>query len=196
MIKTSALFVYLTALAVLAGVAGSVAAQGYPATAESVPSNLKAPAGSVLLFELQAQGVQIYTCEADPGDASAFVWTFTAPEAELLNQHGEVVGKHFTGPTWEGLDGSAVVGAGLERADAPDAGSIPWLLLQATEHSGIGAFSTITYVQRLDTSGGVAPAEGCDADHEGDLVRQPYEATYAFYYPTTPGSQLAGTPAA
>ena len=196
MIKTSALFVCLAVLAVLAGVAGSAAAQGYSATAESVPSNLTPPAGSILLFELRAQGVQIYTCEADPDDASAFVWTFTAPEAELLNQHGELAGNHIAGPTWQGLDGSAVVGTVLERADAPDAGSIPWLLLQATEHSGIGAFATITYVQRLDTSGGVAPAEGCDADHEGDEVRQPYEANYAFFYPTTPGSQLAGTPAA
>jgi hypothetical protein len=196
MIKKSALFVCLAALAVLVGVAGSAAAQGYNATAESVPSNLMPPAGSVLLFELRAHGVQIYTCEADPDDASAFVWTFTAPEAELLNQYGELAGNHFAGPTWEGLDGSAVVGTVLDRADAPDAGSIPWLLLQATEHSGIGAFSTITYVQRLDTSGGVAPAQGCDADHAGDEVRQPYEATYAFYYPTIPGSQLTGTPAA
>jgi hypothetical protein len=73
----------------------------------------------------------------------------------------------------------------LERADAPDPSAIPWLLLEAQEHTGSGAFSTVTYIQRLDTVGGVAPVEGCDEAHEGDEARVPYEATYAFYYPAS-----------
>jgi hypothetical protein len=186
MIRKSAIFALLAAFAVLMGVAGLTSAQGTDKTDKKIPANLAPPAGSVLLFELQAQGVQIYTCDIDPEDATAYVWTFTAPEAELLNRRGELAGTHFGGPTWQGLDGSSVVGAVLERADSPDKGSIPWLLLEATEHAGSGAFSTITYVQRLDTVGGTAPAEGCDADHAGEVVQQPYEATYAFYYPTEP----------
>jgi Protein of unknown function (DUF3455) len=174
---------------------GSATAQGTP-TADDIPANLVPPAGNVLLFELHANGVQIYACEADPNDASAFVWTFKAPEAELLNRRGEVVGQHFAGPTWQGHDGSAVAGEVLERADSPDTGSIPWLLLEAKARTGSGAFSTITFVQRLDTAGGAAPAEGCDADHAGDEVRQPYEATYAFYYPSAPATPDAATPTA
>jgi Protein of unknown function (DUF3455) len=190
-----ATFVLLT-LAVLVSLAGSAIAQGTPTTTEHVPANLAPPAGSVLLFELKARGVQIYTCEAKPDDASAFVWTFKAPEADLLNRRGEVVAHHFAGPTWQGFDGSAVVGTALEHADSPDPGAIPWLLLEAKEHTGSGAFSTITYVQRLATVGGVAPTEGCDADHAGNEVRQPYEATYAFYYPSAPATPGAATPAA
>ena len=194
MIRLSVALAHLAAIAVLASLAGSATAQGTPATAEDVPANLAPPAGSVLLFELGARGVQIYACEADPDDATAFAWTFKAPEAELLNGRGEVVGSHFAGPTWQGHDGSAVVGAVLDRADSPDAGSIPWLLLEAKEHAGSGVFSTITHIQRLDTVGGAAPTEGCDADHAGDEVREPYEATYAFYYPAAPAD--AATPAA
>ena len=194
MIRVSVALAHLVAIAVLVGLAGSATAQGTPATAENVPTNLAPPAGSVLVFELGARGVQIYACEADPDDATAFVWTFKAPEAELLNGRGEVVGQHFAGPTWQGHDGSAVVGTVLERADSPDAGSIPWLLLEATEHAGSGVFSTITHIQRLNTAGGAAPTEGCDADHAGDEVRSPYEATYAFYYPAAPAD--AATPAA
>jgi hypothetical protein len=179
----------------IGSLAGSATAQGTP-TADDIPANLAPPAGSVLLFELRARGVQIYACEANPDDASAFVWTFKAPEAELFNRRGEVAGHHFAGPTWQGLDGSAVVGEVLERADSPDTGSIPWLLLEATEHAGTGAFSTITFIQRLDTVGGAAPAEGCDADHAGDEVRQPYEATYAFSYSSAPATPDAATPAA
>jgi hypothetical protein len=190
-----ALFVVIAAIAVLVSLAGSATAQGTPA-AEHVPANLAPPAGSVLLVALDGRGVQIYACEAKPDDATAFVWTFKAPEADLLNQRGEVVGHHFAGPTWQGNDGSAVVGTVLDHADSPDAGAIPWLLLEAKAHAGSGAFSTITYVQRLATVGGVAPSAGCDADHAGDEVRQPYEATYAFYYPSAPATPGAATPAA
>ena len=195
MTRVPIVLAFLAAIAVIGGLTWSAAAQGTP-TADNVPANLSPPAGSVLLFELNARGVQIYACEAKPDDASAFVWTFKAPEAELLNRRGELVGHHFAGPTWQGLDGSAVAGKALESADSPDTGSIPWLLLEAKEHAGSGAFSTITFMQRLDTTGGAAPAEGCDADHAGDEVRQPYEATYAFYYPSAPATPDAATPAA
>jgi len=186
----------VAAITLIGLLAGSVTAQGTPTSAEAIPTTLTPPASAVLLFELRARGVQIYACEAKPDDATAFVLTFKAPEAELLNARGEIVGTHFAGPTWQGQDGSAVVGAVLARADAPDTGAIPWLLLEAKEHEGSGAFSTITHVQRLDTIGGIAPAEGCDAAHAGAEVRAPYEATYAFYYPAAPATPGAATPVA
>jgi hypothetical protein len=193
MFRTSIAFATLVAVALIGGLSGSAAAQGTPTTAREVPANLAPPPGSVLLFELGARGVQIYACEADPDDATSFVWTFKAPEAELLNARGEVVGSHFAGPTWQGTDGSAVAAAVVERADAPAPGAIPWLLLEAKEHAGTGAFSTVTHIQRLDTAGGVAPTKGCDADHAGDVALKRYTATYAFFYPATP---VAATPAA
>jgi hypothetical protein len=186
----------LFALALIMGFAGPAFAQGTPAATGEIPANLTAPAGNVLLFELEARGDQIYTCEAKPDDATAYIWTFKAPEAELFNKRGELAGTHFAGPTWQGFDGSSVVGAVLERSDSPDTGAIPWLLLEAKDHAGSGAFSTITYVQRLDTVGGTAPAEGCDEAQEGKEVRVPYEATYAFYYSSTPSTPGQATPAA
>jgi hypothetical protein len=195
MIRVPMMLALLAAIDLIGNFAGSATAQGTP-VADNVPTNLAPPARSVLLFELDARGVQIYTCEAKPDDASAFVWTFKAPEAELFNERGEVVGNHFAGPTWQGHDGSAVVGEVLERADSPDPGSIPWLLLEAKDHAGSGAFSTITHIQRLNTVGGAAPTEGCDSDHTGDEVREPYEASYAFYYPSAPATPVAATPAA
>ena len=196
MVRASATRVLVAALALIGSLAGSATAQGTPTSAGDIPTILAPPASSVLLFELGARGVQIYACEAHPDDATAFVWTFKAPEAELLNGRGEVVGSHFAGPTWQGHDGSAVVGAVLERADAPDPGAIPWLLLEAKEHAGSGVFSTITHIQRVDTVGGVAPTEGCDEAHAGAEVRAPYEATYAFFYPAATATPGAATPAA
>jgi hypothetical protein len=177
-----ALFV---SVALFGSLAGPAIAHETP-SGEDVPAILAPAPESVLLFELGARGVQIYACEAKPDDPATFVWTFQGPEAELVNERGEVVGSHYGGPTWQGHDGSAVVAEVVERADSPDAGSIPWLLLAAKEHEGNGAFSTITHIQRLDTTGGVAPAEGCDEAHAGEEAREPYEATYAFFYTATP----------
>ncbi len=123
-----------------------------------------------------------------PTDAASFVWTFEAPEAELINRRGEVVARHFAGPTWQSTDGSAVIAKSLERADAPAPDSIPWLLLQAKDHTGSGMLSTVTYIQRLETSGGIAPIDGCDVTRAGAKARQPYTATYAFYYPVAPAA--------
>lgn len=186
MVRASTVFTRLAALALIAALAASASAQGSTAAPEAIPANLAPPSGSILLFELDARGVQVYTCKADPDDSTAPVWALKGPEAELLNGRGEVVGSHFAGPTWQVLDGSTVVGTVLERADAPEAGAIPWLLLEAKERAGSGVFSMITHVQRHDTVGGAAPVEGCDEDHVGEEVRVPYEATYAFFYPFYP----------
>jgi hypothetical protein len=182
MIRKSTVVIVIAAFAVLTGLAGLTSARGADSVDKRIPANLMPPAGSVLLFELQAQGVQKYTCTVDPSNASAYVWTFNGPQADLFNRRGEVVGTHFGGPTWQGKDGSSVVAAVVDRAASPDKESIPWLLLGANSHSGTGAFSTITYIQRLFTVGGVAPATGCDADHTGVQVQVPYAAIYAFYY--------------
>jgi hypothetical protein len=156
-----------------------VAAQSAPA---AIPDNLKVPEQNVLLFEAYAFGVQIYVCSPKADDPNAFAWTFKAPEAELRNDDGEKIGKHYAGPSWEANDGSKVVGEAAESAKAPTDDAIPWLLLKAKTHNGSGAFSTVTYVQRLDTVGGAAPTDGCDRSAASAERRVDYTATYAFYY--------------
>jgi hypothetical protein len=162
-------------------------ATSHPAAAEpsaapspchaGLPAGLAAPAGNELAFELQAVGVQVYACSATSG---APAWTFQAPEATLAGPDGQAAGKHFSGPTWEGTDGSRVVGAKVAAA-IPDPSAIPWLLLGASSHVGGGRMADVTFVQRVATSGGNAPAGGCDASHVGKVARVPYRAAYCFY---------------
>ncbi|HXN33401.1 MAG TPA: DUF3455 domain-containing protein [Polyangiaceae bacterium] len=150
----------------------------------TLPSpTLAVPAGNKLGFFYDAAGVQIYACQAT---ATGFGWVFQAPEATLFDRHGRVAGKHFAGPTWEGNDGSTVVGSKI-AAFTVDPASVPWLLLQAASHTGAGRMSDVTFIQRLETSGGVAPATGCDADHAGDVARVDYTATYYFFEGTDGG---------
>jgi hypothetical protein len=148
--------------------------------AQQVPQQLQPPATEQLLLQVHAKGDQIYTCK---GAAAQFAWTLVAPDAQLFDKDGKPFGKHFAGPSWEAQDGSRVTGKAVANAPSPDAGSIPWLLVNIAGHQGAGVLSRATTIQRLNTKGGQAPATGCDASHAGQEVRVPYSADYLFYAP-------------
>jgi len=112
---------------------------------------------------------------------SAFEWSFRAPEAALVDLAGRSLGKHYAGPTWESLDGSTVVGEIKSRDPGPDRFAIPWLLLTAKSTAGSGLFSQTRSIQRIQTTGGIAPAEACTSENAKQLARVPYTATYYFY---------------
>ena len=134
--------------------------------------------GNRLAFYNDALGVQIYSCQAT---ATGFAFTFVAPEASLFDRRGRVVIKHFGGPTWQSVrDGSSVVATKVTDFTA-DPKSIPELLLKASSHDGKGIMADVTFIQRLETVGGLAPIDGCDAAHVGVVARVPYSATYFFY---------------
>jgi hypothetical protein len=137
-----------------------------------IPPELAIPEGNKLAFSFGASGVQRYVC-ADDGSK----WTFIEPVAELYDKHGRVAGHHYKGPTWEAVDGSTVAAASI-AAVVVDANSIPWLKLEAKSHSGAGHMSEVTFIQRLNTQGGLAPAAPCTPAATVDVD---YTATYAFY---------------
>jgi hypothetical protein len=145
--------------------------------AQQVPQQLHPPAGQRVLFQVHAQGDQIYTCKAD---GTQFTWTLKAPEAKLFGNDGKPFGKHFARPSWEANDGSRVTGKAVASA-SPDPASIPWLLLDTTSHDGSGVLSPVTHIRRLNTKGGKAPASGCDAPHVGQDIQVRYTAEYLFY---------------
>jgi hypothetical protein len=157
----------------------TAAAAAHPTLAPpAVPDALRVAASEALIAKAAAQGSQIYECQS--GDAGS-AWKLVGPEAVLTDETGARLGKHYAGPTWEAVDGSKVVGAVAQKADAPGGGAVPWLLLSAKSTEGTGKFSHVTSIQRVDTVGGVAPATGCAAGSVGTRQSVPYTATYYFY---------------
>lgn len=77
--------------------------------------------------------------------------------------------------------GGKVTGEVQQRAQAPRAGAVPWLLLKAKTAEGPGTLGRVTYIQRVNTMGGAAPVEGCDQAHAGKGVAVDYQADYYFY---------------
>ena len=149
----------------------------------TIPDRLNPSAGETMTMIVPAKGVQIYECRMSKSQPGAYEWAFVAPDAELFDTTGQRIGKHYAGPHWEAADGSKVVAKLDERADAPKATDIPWLLLGAKSVGGDGAFSKVTSIQRVNTVGGVAPKVGCSQGNAGTPVRVPYTADYYFFTP-------------
>lgn len=157
-------------------------------TAPAAPAEIAVPEGHKPTFMAKAKGVQVYECAA--GEGGALAWKLHAPKADLLDDSGAVIGSHFggvdkgmpPGPYWEAKDGSRVHAG--KPANAPHEGSIPLLRLEAVDVSGTGVFAKVSFVQRLDTAGGVAPTGACTA---GQTTEVPYTATYYFFAPATQG---------
>lgn len=140
------------------------------------------PAGNQVTLSAAAKGVQIYQCAPDASGAPT--WTLHAPRAALLDNAGNQVAVHFggidkglpAGPYWQSSDGSRVHGA--NPVSVPNPGSIALLRLDAADTSGAGIFSRVTFIQQLDTTGGVSPTGAC---RQGDTQEVPYTAKYVFY---------------
>ena len=155
------------ALSVLAAAAGTGAASA------QVPAAIAAP-GETAVVTLHAEGAQVYECKA--GSDGKLAWAFREPIATLVLD-GKTVGRHYAGPNWEHIDGSAVVGKAVGNAPGKSASDIPWLNLEVTAHRGGGVFSGVSTVQRINTAGGVH-AGACDK--AGAFHSAPYAADYVF----------------
>lgn len=196
---------WVSSLAIVAGLgvaAVAPAAEARPA-ASGVPDTLKVPAGHALFLRTSATGTQNYVClptSAGPG----YAWTFFGPQATLFKARVQVI-THFLSPnpdeagqprpTWQhSRDTSRVWGNVIASSSDPKyvkPGAIPWLLLQVVgseRGTGGGAGLTETaYIQRIGTSGGVAPASGCDDPTDvGTKALVPYTTEYLFYKPAHP----------
>ena len=186
------------AVAILALTAAVPQAEAH-VTPPPVPGDLAVLDGSRPFLIGHAYGTQNYVCLLGN---SGFAWTFFGPQATLFNDEDRQLITHFLSAnpdengtplraTWQhSRDTSAIwamavatsTDANYVRADA-----IPWLKLQVVGAedgpTGGAALSRTTFVQRVNTSGGIAPAAaGCSqAADIGKKALVPYTADYVFY---------------
>lgn len=176
MSKTSKVTAFL-----LVSLVAACASPQPPTSTVKVPDKLKPGANESVAMIVPAKGVQIYECRAKKDPVGGYEWAFVAPEADLFDARGNRIGRHYAGPHWESTDGSKILGTLKERADAPVADAIPWLLLAAKSDGPDGSFSKVTSIQRVNTVGGVAPTGGCSQAAAGTPARINYTADYYFF---------------
>jgi hypothetical protein len=156
------------------------AAQAGPAE-PAVPTAIAVDDANKVFLVGHAVGVQIYSCNATAG---GYRWGLVAPRAVLYDDSGKPIISHSGGPTWEAKDGSKVVGRRIDQVTV-DETAIPWVKLAAdpaTAGPDGDRLADTTFIQRIATTGGLAPAPAeCDVTTAGDVVEVAYTADYYFW---------------
>ena len=171
-----------------------------------VPDKLKVLAPNEVFLIGHATGSQNYVCVTS---GTGVDWSLFTPEATLFNDSIQQVTTHFfsTNPnpddrgairaTWESSkDSSAVWAAATGVATfASDPGfvrpdAVAWVRLAAVGvepgPTGGDRLSRTTFVQRINTVGGLAPADGCTQFTDiGKRAFVPYTADYVFWWNPT-----------
>ncbi|WP_050629217.1 DUF3455 domain-containing protein [Bradyrhizobium viridifuturi] len=141
--------------------------------ADPLPDAVAAP-GEIPVLSVHAEGVQVYECK--PVTDGKLAWSFREPVATLI-ANGRTVGRHYAGPNWEHIDGSAVTARTAGSAPGATPADIAWLKLEVISHRGNGVLSSVATVQRINTSGGELSGA---CDKAGALKGAAYSADYVF----------------
>jgi hypothetical protein len=193
---------HILLLACVAALA-AMPAQATHAASDAVPpmpANLEVPAGNKLFLVGYASGTQQYMCLFN---GASFAWSFFGPQATLFKDNDKPIISHYLSPNpaeggtpraaWQHNHDASTVWATPITSSTDSAyvapGAIPWLLLQVKGvQAGPGGgdkLTKTTFIQRLNTSGGVAPTSGCTALADvGKKALVPY-TTYYFFYKST-----------
>ena len=178
-------------------------------TPPSVPTNIEVSAENKIFLVGHAVGTQNYVClpcdPSKPGCEAGVAFSLFTPQATLFNGHGKQLITHFFSPnpfepnlvraSWQhSQDTSQVwakaIGTATDSTDPQFVrqGAIPWLKLQVKDvgalagPTGGNKLTGTTFIQRVNTFGGSAPAEGCSSPANiGNKAFVPYTADYIFY---------------
>jgi hypothetical protein len=195
-----------TALALACTVAQ---AHGDEVTAPGVPFDIRVPEGNIAFFQGHGVGTQNYACSPS---GAGFAWILFTPEATLFNGAGKQVTTHFNSPnpspldkntdprvvavggairaTWQHSRDSSIVWAKAVSSVSVRADSIAWVKLEVVGSqdgaTGGDTLTPTTFIQRVNTRGGLAPFDGCSQLSDvGKKAFIPYTADYFFFLDPT-----------
>jgi hypothetical protein len=148
---------------------------------KDLPALIQVAAGNKIVLEAQAEGTITYECRKEQEPLTAYKWTMVKPQAVLKDKEGKEVGAYSGPPArWTMKDGSFVTGS--QVAVSPNGEkNLPLQLAKADVSGGLGDLTAITYIQRVNTLGGVAPKAKCSESRQGEKVDVDYSAQYRFW---------------
>lgn len=196
-LRTRRLIACAAALTLACSMSRPSPAHATDVTPPAVPDSLQVPAGNTAFLVGHAAGTQGYICQPS---SAGFAWAFVKPQATLFDDNHEQIITHFLSAnpdengtpraSWQHSQDTSHVWAKMTASSSDpafvEANAIPWFLLQVVGKkpapSGGDTLTASTYIQRLSTSGGVAPATGCAQTTDvGNKALVPYTADYFFF---------------
>jgi Protein of unknown function (DUF3455) len=185
----------VTALGIAVTFALPTAAHAQTVTPPPVPTDIQVPAGNEAFLLGHGVGSQNYACVPSPSIGHVN-WTLFTPQATLFSDLGEQLITHFSSPnpdegetvrvTWEDSRDTSTVWARATGLATVSPTAIPWVRLQvvgrAIGPTGGNTLVGTTFIQRVNTVGGVAPPTGCSLPTDiGNKAFVPYTADYFFF---------------
>ena len=165
-----------------------------PIAVPDVPQNIAVLPPNRPFLVGHAFGTQNYVCLPSGNE---FKYKLFTPQATLFDDDGKQITTHFFSPdpddplgtiraTWQhSRDTSAVWGKVVTGDNATvDPEAIDWLRVTATANEGApsSVLARTTFIQRVNTAGGLAPRTGCSSAADvGKTAFVPYSADYIFY---------------
>ena len=165
------------ALSSLVATTGTLAAVPPPS---GIAASLRAPADEDPAFVLRGEGSHAFECRPLASDPNRFGWAFATPDVTLYDA-GRPIARHVAENTWEAIGDRSIVNGVLRARQDAGASNLPWVLFRTQSTADTGLFAGVTSVQRVNTTGGVAPSDGCDASNAGKETRVAVAADYYFY---------------
>jgi hypothetical protein len=162
-----------------------------PPLPANIPTEVQVLPPNKVFFVGHAEGTQNYVC-LPSGDG--FKFKLFTPQATLFNGANKELTTHYFSPnpaekgtvraTWQHSRDTSTVW-GKITGNAPVEGAIDLLRVEITgAHDGPtggNALTHTTFIQRLNTSGGVAPSGCSSLENVGATAFVPYTADYFFY---------------
>jgi hypothetical protein len=189
-----------TALAVAFTIGLPQPARADRVTPPAVPARIQVPQGATPFLVGHAVGTQNYICLPS---GAGFNYVLFTPQATLFGDNEKQVITHYFSPnpdeggtiraTWQDSHDTSTVWAfatgTATNATDPEfvqPGAVAWLRLQVvgSQSGPIGSnkLAPTTFIQRVNTSGGLMPSTGCASSaNVGHEEFVPYTADYVFY---------------
>jgi hypothetical protein len=161
-----------------------------------VPTDLEVPATEEAFLLGRGVGTQNYICQPS-ASLGRVAWTLFTPQATLFSDDAEQLTTHFFSvnpdevginvrATWEDSKDTSTIWARALAAATVNPDAIAWVKLDVVGRrlgpTGGDTLFGATFVQRLNTVGGLAPVTGCDDPQDiGRKAFSPYTADYFFY---------------
>ncbi|HEX4855637.1 MAG TPA: DUF3455 domain-containing protein [Limnobacter sp.] len=147
----------------------------------ATPATIQVAAGNIEVLSVQARGQVVYVCRREQAPLTTYKWLVGSASAVLTDAEGREIGRHSANPArWSHVDGSFVSGSQVAVSPHGEK-NLPFQLVKTDVAGGQGVLTAVSYIQRLGTSGGVAPRSSCEAGNEGERAEVEFTAEYRFW---------------
>ena len=168
--------------ALLAGCGASPLARFDAAQQQGLPADVRVPAGHQAVLEARASGELQYECQAIKRAPFEYAWLPRDRSIELRDGSNSAIVLSRSGRSWVHRDGSQLaVREFVEVDNGPH--SLPFQRARVEPSMLSGALNNISYIQRINTVGGLPSVRNCSSAELGMRVQVPYEAEYVFWRP-------------